>query len=175
MNSISILEVLVISIPLIVLSFVFYLIVIRLTPRNEKSEINELQKIHRIEALPIKLQALERLALFLERITPESLIERVDQQNMDTRSFHKSLIQQVRLEYQHNISQQIYVSSNTWAQIVLAKESIIKLLNTTLEEVGPESTTIVYSTELLNEYFQAENTPIKNAQNHLRNELETKY
>jgi hypothetical protein len=78
---------------------------------------------------PIRLQAYERVVLLLERISPNSLIMRVNKPMMSARQLHSELIQAIRTEFEHNLSQQIYMSSGAWEMVKNAKEEIIKLVN----------------------------------------------
>ena len=78
---------------------------------------------------PIRLQAYERVVLFLERISPNSLVMRVNKSNTSARSFHSELVKTIRTEFEHNLSQQIYMSAPAWDSVRNAKEEIIKLIN----------------------------------------------
>ena len=83
------------------------------------------------------MQAYERLALMVERISPASLIPRVKTSNMSARELQIALIENVRQEFEHNLSQQIYVSPTLWKLINNLKEEIIKMImkiGTTLPE-----------------------------------------
>ena len=81
------------------------------------------------ESLPIRLQAYERLTLFLERISPNNLINRVNKPGMNARDLQIALIANVRMEYEHNLAQQIYVTGQTWMIIVQTKEEIVSIIN----------------------------------------------
>ncbi len=59
---------------------------------------------------PIKLQAYERIILFLERISMESLLVRVSSPEITASQLQTSLLATVRSEFEHNLSQQIYMS-----------------------------------------------------------------
>src|SRR5450432_3509387 len=84
---------------------------------------------HYKDSLPIRLQAYERLTLFLERISPSNIISRTNKPDMNARDLQIALIQTVRSEYEHNLSQQIYVSSEVWNLIVDTKEEIVGIIN----------------------------------------------
>ena len=84
---------------------------------------------------PIKLTAYERLVLFLERIKPESMVVRIQYPTMKAGDLHLMYIQQVREEFEHNVSQQIYVSEDLWRFVVAAKESLLQFINTCSESV----------------------------------------
>ena len=72
--------------------------------------------------LPIRLQAYERICLFLERITPNNLIIRLNQANFTAREFQQVLLSEIRQEYNHNVTQQVYVSDEAWELVASAKE-----------------------------------------------------
>ncbi len=80
-------------------------------------------------SLPLKFQAYERMALFLERVNPPNLITRVLVSKMSVGSLHVALLANVRDEYEHNMSQQLYVSEKSWKLVVAAKEDVVRLIN----------------------------------------------
>jgi len=69
-----------------------------------------------------ELQAYERLILLMERITPDNLIMRIDSTGMNTNEFHLELLSNIRAEFDHNISQQLYVSDLVWQDVYNAKK-----------------------------------------------------
>jgi hypothetical protein len=83
---------------------------------------------HRI-ILPLRLQAYERLILFLERILPNNLVLRINRPEMDAYQLQTNLIRTIREEFEYNLSQQLYVSSRSWELIKNAKEEMIKMIN----------------------------------------------
>ena len=80
------------------------------------------------ESLPIRLQAYERLTLFLERISPQNLLKRVSPISQEVEDYKSLLIQTVEQEYEHNLSQQIYVSDPCWRIISATKNSTIQTI-----------------------------------------------
>jgi hypothetical protein len=84
-----------------------------------------LLKDNQKHALPIKLQAYERLSLFLERINPAKLVLRVAPLNENKMDYQKLLIHHIEQEYEHNIAQQIYITNDAWTMILTAKNTII--------------------------------------------------
>jgi len=79
--------------------------------------------------LPLRIQAYERLIIFLERIRINSLVMRTHKSGMDAQYFQAELLKNIRSEYEHNVSQQIYVSDSAWQLVVFAKEETIQMLN----------------------------------------------
>ncbi len=93
-----------------------------------------LQKDNQKEALPLRLQAYERLALLLERINPAKLLVRVAPTNTDKVAYQNLLIHHIEQEYEHNITQQVYVTDDLWTMLLTAKNAIIQnIRKTTLD------------------------------------------
>jgi hypothetical protein len=99
-----------------------------LNGEKERRDI-EMRAAHYKDALPIRLQAFERLVIFLERITPTSLLQRVNKPGMTALDLQRALIANIRMEFEHNLSQQIYVSHETWGMIVEVKEELVAIIN----------------------------------------------
>ncbi|TYC18004.1 hypothetical protein ES677_01105 [Bizionia gelidisalsuginis] len=80
------------------------------------------------EALPMRLQAYERMTLFLERIVPSKLLIRVAPLSSDKNDYERLLIDSIEQEFEHNLSQQIYLTSDCWSIILAAKNTTIQLI-----------------------------------------------
>ena len=87
--------------------------------------VNEEQKI----ILPLRLQAYERIILFLERISPGTLIPRLLRPEMNALQLQQAMVRTIREEFEYNLSQQLYISSRTWELVKNAKEEMVKLIN----------------------------------------------
>lgn len=98
---------------------------------DEQKRRYSLMKENQKQALPIKLQAYERLALLLERINPTKLLLRIAPLNDDKNEYQQLLVRHIEQEYEHNITQQIYVSDECWTMIVTAKNTIIQNIRKT--------------------------------------------
>ena len=101
---------------------------------------------------PIRLQAYERIILFLERISPNSLIIRVHQPGISALQLQNLLLNSIREEFEHNLSQQLYISSEAWQLVKNAKEEISKIINISASKFdNTEQTT---SEELSSKIFE---------------------
>ncbi|OZV70138.1 DUF7935 family protein [Winogradskyella aurantia] len=87
-----------------------------------------IQKDRQKESFPIRLQAYERMALFLERISPSKLLTRVHPTSSNKEDYENLLIANIEQEFEHNLSQQIYVSDDCWTIIIAAKNATIQLI-----------------------------------------------
>ncbi len=129
MNWTDALEILKYTLPAFITFLTAYVILkVFLTAEKEQREL-EVRATHYKESLPIRLQAFERLAIFLERITPTSLLQRVNKPGMSALDLQKTLIASIRLEFEHNLSQQIYISPEAWGMIVQVKEEMVGIIN----------------------------------------------
>ncbi|MFI1743828.1 hypothetical protein [Thalassobellus sediminis] len=87
-----------------------------------------LKKDMQVNAMPLRLQAYERMALFLERLSPSKLLTRVNPTSSNKEDYINLLIQTIEQEFEHNLSQQIYVSEKCWNIITTAKNATIQLI-----------------------------------------------
>jgi uncharacterized membrane protein YraQ (UPF0718 family) len=101
-----------------------------------------LQKDLQKEAFPLRLQAYERMALFLERIAPSKLLTRINPTSSSKGDYEALLIANIEQEFEHNLSQQIYVSDECWNIITAAKNATIQLIrkSTMLEKTTTANT-----------------------------------
>lgn len=79
-------------------------------------------------ALPLRLQAYERMALFMERVDPAKSLIRIQPISEDKNDYANFVIAQIEQEYEHNLTQQIYLSDECWNIITTAKNATIQLL-----------------------------------------------
>lgn len=86
--------------------------------------------------VPLRIQACERLLLFLERSQLPVLVKRVYVSGLSKDAFHIALLQNVEDEFEHNIAQQLYVSNTVWDAVKQAKEELVGQINTTFDKAG---------------------------------------
>lgn len=98
-----------------------------------------LQRENQKHSMPLRLQAYERLALFLERISPSKLLIRVAPLNNDKVDYQNLLIQHIEQEYEHNMTQQIYITDECWTMILTAKNTIIQNIRKTVLDASVEN------------------------------------
>lgn len=104
------------------------------------------------EILPLRLQAYERMILLLERISPSQLILRLSQHGMTAIQLQATMIQSIRDEFDHNLSQQLYISSKAWELIRNSREEMIRLINTAGTLQAPETDSNEFASRLLESY-----------------------
>jgi hypothetical protein len=88
---------------------------------------------------PVRLQAYERFVLLLERMEPSQIILRNIVLGQTAGQLHQVLLNTIRDEFDHNLSQQLYVSSQAWQKIKNARESALASINDAASKVKPDA------------------------------------
>jgi hypothetical protein len=134
----SFLEILKYTIPgLIVFATAYFLLKLYLDDRqmlNQQAMHHDTIKI----TLPIRLQAYERLTLLCERASIPNTLLRIRMPEMTMGTLRGSLMLAIRQEFEHNISQQVYVSNTLWQIISLAKEETLSLISQAADGLDPD-------------------------------------
>ncbi len=134
------LNILMVTIPAVVVAITAYF-AIKLTYDKElKKQVLELKHNSTKVITPIRLQSYERIALFLERIKPESILLRNITHSLNAAQYQNVLLTSIRNEFEHNLSQQVYISSALWEVTKKAKEETIKIINLAVGQLNPEAT-----------------------------------
>ena len=121
--------------------------------------------------LTVSLQAYERMMLFLERINPPNLLTRVMTPGLKAGRLQSLLLNSIREEYEHNMSQQLYVSNQTWELIKSAKEEVVSLINRTAAKVKQDEDGSAFAHTMLTNGFTTRKDPIEKAMRSLKNDL----
>jgi len=128
METTKIIELLSYTLPAIITGTVAYYF-FNLHTKNEEGRRRYLiQKEAQKNALPLRLQAYERMALFLERINPAKILIRIAPISSDKIDYQNFVIEHIEQEFEHNLSQQIYISDECWTVIVAAKSATIQMV-----------------------------------------------
>lgn len=124
----KIFELLAYTLPAIITGFVAYYFFSMHTKNEEGRRRYLIHKEAQKNAMPLRLQAYERLVLFLERINPAKLLIRVSPHSSDKNDYEEYLVSQIEQEYEYNLTQQIYVSAEAWDIITTAKNATIQMI-----------------------------------------------
>ncbi len=171
----DILEILKYIVPALVVFGTSYYLLKNFLDNEYKKQLVEARQAHQKVITPIRLQAFERLSIFLERIHPASMVTRIHKQNMTARALQSELLQNIRTEFEHNLSQQIYVSNSTWESVRAAKEETIKIINLASAKVSDGATGIDLMKAILDIITQMEKIPSQIALENLKKEVKHLY
>lgn len=125
MNEDSILPLLFNLLPAVIVGLVAFYFFSLHVRNDEKRRRYLLHRENQKQALPLRLQAYERMALFLERVSPGSLLVRVKPYSDDKSVYADLLIKTIEQEFEHNLAQQIYVTEECWNVIKASKNATI--------------------------------------------------
>ncbi|RNL54916.1 DUF7935 family protein [Pedobacter jejuensis] len=119
----------------------------------------ELNKESRAHLLPLRLQAHERLIIFIDRINPANLLVRLHQQGIGIAVLQAGILNEIRTEYQHNITQQLYVDSITWNVVRKLKDDTIAMINNAVQGLPAEANGIELSKAILQHMASIDENP----------------
>ena len=152
-----------------------YFFLDRMFKNEEKRRIFELRKQNQSTITPVRLRAYERLVLFLERTAPNSMLVNVVEPDMNCIQLHAKLLETIRQEYSHNVSQQVYVGNELWQSIVAAKESLVRLVNTCAAMCSPDEPAAILAEKIIEVYATSPDTPTEIALAQLKEEIRTNF
>ncbi|HKG05120.1 MAG TPA: hypothetical protein VKB19_01610 [Pedobacter sp.] len=109
----------------------------------------QLQKEDRPQLLVFRLQAHERLILFIERINPSNLFIRLHQKGLSVADLQSVLLSEIRSEYQHNVSQQLYVSPAVWGVVSKLKDDTLAMINNAVQNLPADAEGVDLSRKIL--------------------------
>lgn len=133
-----------------ILTFIFWTIRDWLIQQRERHKTADSHHDNKSSVvLPLQLQAYERLVVLTERISPEQLINRLNQPEFSARAMQQLLVQTIKAEYDHNVSQQVYVSKEAWDAVKNAKEQLISLINRLAAQLPEQATALELNKKLL--------------------------
>ena len=132
----TVLEILKYVIPSLVLFATVYFMLKQFIDGQARMKLMEFKQKKAERNLPVRLQAYERLALLCERMRVTNLFYRLNQKSMNRDSLVQAMLISVQKEFEHNLSQQIYVSDSLWKIVQLAKDETLAIINEAAAEEG---------------------------------------
>lgn len=168
----EILEIVKLILPSLVVLATTVFLVKKYLESTQRDQMLNLKQASQKEILPRRLQAYERLVLFLERISPNSLVMRVHKTGMSGKLLQSELLKAVRQEYEHNIAQQVYMSTESWNLVKSAKEETIQLINIAASKVNDNATGVDFAQKIFELSAMLDVMPTDNALNHLKKDIQ---
>ncbi len=134
-----ILEIVKITIPALIVFFTVQQVLKQYFANQEQMQLLKMQASKQENAVPLRFQAYERLSLFCERIELGSMLLRLRQEDANAAQMRILLMAAIQQEYEHNITQQVYVSDQLWKIIQFAKDDAIQVVTKAAEAVDPRA------------------------------------
>lgn len=157
--------------PSVVVLVATLLIIKKFMDAEQRKQFYEVRKENQKATTPLRLQAYERIVLFLERISPENLVLRVHKPGMSAKLLQANLIITIKTEFEHNVAQQIYISSSSWEVVKKVKEDIIRAINIAADNLDDNATGVELGQKLFEVMSKLEKSPTHVAIGILKNEI----
>lgn len=161
-----------ILLPALLVLYVAYLLIRSFLAKEIELKKLEIRGRSIETVLPLRLQAYERMCLFLERISPQNLLVRLNVGLIPSKDFHQMLLNEIRNEYNHNVSQQVFMTEPVWENIKNAKEDLVMTINDAASEMGPDSSSLDLSKKIFERYINKPVDPVAHALTELKREIQ---
>lgn len=167
----NVIEILKITIPALLVLIMAWIILRSMIRNDQEKRKQEIVLQNSRTLTPIKLQAYERIVLFLERISLESMLVRTSSPGMSASQLHSVLLATIRGEFEHNLSQQIYMSPQAWEVVKSARSNMIKLINSEFEKMPENASGLEFSKKLLESVMELDKEPTRAAIEYVKGEV----
>jgi len=164
-------ELLKILLPAGIVLYGMYLVVVSFLSKEKEKMLVELKTKNTEVVLPIRLQAAERLCLFLERITPNNLVRRSNPSSYTINELYSILMNEVREEFNHNFSQQVYFSEETWEAVKRAVEEVTTIINLSRQNLESDGKGIDLAKSIFAQSLERQNDAILYALKQVKSEV----
>lgn len=159
------------TLPPLIVASTSYLLIKKFLQREQNLKLLDIKLSNQKDTLPLRLQAYERMTLYLERISPNNMLLNQYDPAMTVREFQRSLIAMVRDEFEHNLAMQIYISPALWNIIRNTKEEVVRQINQSAAAINAEAPAHELSEHFFNEIIAKENFATQKALAILKSEV----
>jgi hypothetical protein len=168
-----ILDILKLSISGIIVFFVGWYFVQAYIKNLYSYKLIEIKKASQEQLLPLRLQAYERIILFLERINPDNMLVRLHGPGLSALEMQNLILSEIRAEYHHNITQQLYVSHTSWTMVKKVKENTIGMVNNAIRGLPKDASALILSKAVLSHLSNLEGeNPYDLALKNVKNDIQ---
>jgi len=116
-----------------------YFVLNKFLDTEHRKQLLELRQENQKITTPLRLQAYERLVLFLERMAMDKLVLRINKPGMSAQLLKADLLRTIQQEFDHNLTQQLYTSNTAWDTVKTAKDESLKIVNMAAAQVKPDA------------------------------------
>ena len=153
------LEILKYILPSLVMFVALYFVMNRFLETEHRKQLMMLRKENNTVTTPLRLQAYERLVLFLERISMDKLVLRVSKSGMSAKMLKSELLITIQQEFEHNLTQQLYISNSSWENVTQAKDESLKIVRIAASKVSPDANAVQLGQKIFEIMVNLEKSP----------------
>lgn len=164
-------ELLIYTIPALIVLLVAYFFLSRFFKNESERRELELKKVNLQVVTPTRLRAYERLTLLLERINPNNMLVNKIESSGNCIEFQAVILSEIRREFEHNASQQVYVSEELWDEITDARDNLIQLVNAAASQCKPDEPAAKLAGIIIEVYNTPDETALDAALHTLKEEI----
>ena len=168
----SLIDLLKFIIPAAAILYGMFLVVRGFLNRDLQSRQLEIRGKSVETVLPLRLQAYERICLLLERLSPQNLLFRVGHAGLSAKEYQRLLLEDIRNEFNHNVSQQIYMSENIWSLVKNSKEDLVVVLNEAAMSLPDDATGLDLAKKVFALTIEKQVDPMGHALSELKKEIQ---
>ena len=155
--------------------YAMYLVIKSFLTKEMERKIIDIKIKNTETVLPIRLQAYERICLFLERISPNNLVIRLNDASLSAAQFQQVLVNEIRQEFNHNLSQQVYLSDEAWEMVKNAMEDIVSVVNIAAQQLKGDDKSVDLAKRIFELMMEKNNDPVLIALKKVKDEIRTSF
>lgn len=160
-----------IVLPATLVLYAAYLMVRSFTNKQLEEYKYSIRQKNQEIVLPIRLQAYERVCLLLERVSPSNMVPRLNNNKMTAKDLQSALVTEIRSEYNHNLSQQVYMSGDAWTYVSSAIEQLISMINEAGNEMEEKATGLDLARAIFEKMLRQDGDTLKDALTYIKEEI----
>ena len=152
--------------------YAMYLTVRLFIQREYSKSLVDIKKQNTEIVLPLRLQAYERICLFLERINPKNIIPRVNNGQMGVQDLRQALLYEMREEFNHNLSQQVYMSDDAWMRVRNGMEELALIINEAAGNLDADAPGIELARKVFEKVMEKDHLQVDDALTYIKSEIQ---
>ncbi len=165
------LELLKYILPSLIMFGATYFVLQKFLDNEHRKQMLMFRKETQSETINLRLQAFERLVLFLERSSLDKLVLRLHKPGMSAKLLQAEINRAITEEFNHNLTQQVYISATTWDIIKKAKDETLKVVNLAGTQMKHDSNAAELGQKIFEIMGELEATPTQIAINQIKKEV----
>lgn len=115
---------------------------------------------HGRSTLQLKLQAYERMILLAERISIPRLINTMELKGMSMQEAQIQMLKKIHSEFEYNVSQQIYISAESWDAANKMKDQNILIINQIATILPADTSAVEFAKTMLDMMLKHPNSSL---------------
>lgn len=157
------LELLILVVPSLLIFLTVYFLFRKFFDAQLKMKMIEGKQGKKSETIHLRIQAYERLLLFCERIQIPTLLLRAVRSETKAAAAASTMVLMIQQEYEHNVTQQLYVTDQLWEIVQLAKNQMIEIVSQVAGTLPADAGVEQLKAALVDYHNREERTPIETA------------